>query len=97
MAFPMGLITKIVGLVISRDPASFDSTLSKNWRPVSMGVFILLIIVSVFTGYELSDSLLTVIGAVMVVYVGGRSYEKKATEKAIDTLKKMAKEKREGG
>jgi len=98
MAFPaalLGLVKPVLGLVISKDPTGEDSTLAKNWRPWTMGTFLVLFVVSVFTGYDLSDAQLTMIGAVMLVMVGGRSYEKKAISKAIDALKKMEKEKRE--
>ena len=96
MAFPIGLITRIVkpvlGLVISKDPTGQDSTMSKNWRPWSMAVFVSLILVSVFTDYELSDTLVKAIGAVMVVYVGGRSYEKKAISKALEAIGDIKKD-----
>ena len=93
MAFPIGLITRIVkpvlGLVISKDPTGQDSTLAKNWRPYTAVVFVLLLVASVFTDIELSDQLLTAIGAALLVFIGGRSYEKKAVEKAIQTLKDL--------
>ena len=99
MAFPIHLISKLVGPVtkaigIDTSGDQVDAPLTKNWRPITMVIFLGLIIISVFTDYELSDTLLTVIGSVMVVYVGGRSYEKKAIEKTIDTLKKLESEKR---
>ena len=86
------IIKPVIGLVISKDPTGQDSTLSKNWRPVSMVVFVGLIVASVFTDIELSDGLLTAICAVMAVYVGGRSYEKKAVEKAIDAIRDLDKD-----
>ena len=99
MAFPFHLVSKLVGPVtkaigIDTSGDKVDAPLTKNWRPITMVIFLGLIIISVFTNYELSDTLLTVIGSVMVVYVGGRSYEKKAIEKTIDTLKKLESEKR---
>ena len=99
MAFPFHLISKLVGPVakiigIDTSGDQVDAPLTKSWRPFTMVIFLGLIIISVFTSYELSDTLLTVIGSVMVVYVGGRSYEKKAVEKTIDALKKFEEEKR---
>lgn len=99
MAFPFHLVSKIIGPVakvigIDTSGAQVDAPLTKNWRPLTMVIFLGLIIISVFTDYELSDTLLTVIGSVMVVYVGGRSFEKKAVEKTIDALKKLESEKR---
>jgi len=103
MALPFGLIAKLIkpalGLVISKDinitePWKQESTLAKNWRPVSMAIFVTLIVISFFTDYQMSDGLLTVIGLVMAMYVGGRSYEKKGS-KIIDILKKQEKEKRD--
>ena len=70
------LIKPAIGLVISKDPTGQDSTLAKNWRPITAVVLVALIVLSVFTDIELSDQLLTAIGAVLVVMVGGRSYEK---------------------
>ena len=97
MAFPFHLVSKLVGPVakvigidISGD--QIDAPLTKSWRPLTMVVFLGLIIISVFTNYELSDTLLTVIGSVMVVYVGGRSFEKQAVEKTIAALKKFVEE-----
>ncbi|KKM84150.1 hypothetical protein LCGC14_1302110 [marine sediment metagenome] len=89
MAFPIGLITRIVkpvlGLVISKDPTGQDSTLAKNWRPYTAAIFVLLLVLSIFTDISLSDSELTAIGAVLVVMVGGRSYEKKI-KKALEAI-----------
>lgn len=97
MAFPIGILMKvikpIVGTVISKDPTGQDSVVAKNVRPWSIGVFAALIVVSVFTSIELSDSTLTAIGAVMVMHWGGRSYEKKAIGKAMDAIKDIQKEK----
>jgi hypothetical protein len=99
MAFPFHLVSKLIGPVtkaigIDTSGTQVDAPLTKSWRPLTMVIFLGLIIISVFTDYELSDTLLTVIGSVMVVYVGGRSFEKKAVEKTIDALKKFEEEKR---
>lgn len=93
MAFPIGLITRIVkpvlGLVISKDPTGQDSTMSKNWRPVTAVVLGVLFVLSVFGVIELSDTELTAVGAIIGIMAAGRSWEKKAVEKAIQTLKDL--------
>ncbi len=96
MTIPLKFLTKLLkpalGLLGVGGGDGSDAPLTKAWRPLTMGVFVILIVVSFFTSYELSDSLLTVIGLVMATYVGGRSYEKK-TSKIIDALKDNEKAK----
>ena len=95
---PLGFLTKLIkpGLsLLGIGTGAPDAPLTKLWRPLTMGVFVLLIIVSFFTPYELSDSLLTVIGLVMATYVGGRSYEKKAAKAVIEAIKDNEEAKRE--
>ena len=87
----MKLVKPVLGLVISKDPTGEDSVLAKNWRPWTMGTFAVLIVLSVFTSVEISDSTLTAIGLIMAIMIGGRSYEKKAIEKAMDAIKKLNK------
>lgn len=102
MAFPLiGLIpklitpaAKLIGINLDGTSTEGDSPLTKTWRPFTIAAFVLLIAVSFFTGYELSDGLLTVIGAVIVTYMGGRSLEKRGVKKVIEILKDNEDDKR---
>ena len=75
-------VKPLIGLFISTS-GDGDSTLSKNWRPYTVVSFVVLIIVSFLTPYELSEGLLAVIGVVIVTYIGGRSYEEKAGQEVL--------------
>jgi len=85
------LITPLVGLFKGR--AGNDSPLTRNWRPITMGVLVLLVVVSFFTSYQLSDELLTAITVLVTAYIGGRSIEK-ATKEVAKVVKKHEKNKR---
>lgn len=100
MSFPLGLVTRIAGpaaklLGLNTNSTQDDSPATKNWRPITMGVFVALIIISFFTDYELSQGLLTVIGAVMTAYVGGRSYEKKMIKEVVGLIEDNEETKRD--
>lgn len=87
-------VKPLIGLFISTS-GDGDSTLSKNWRPYTVVSFVVLIGVSFFTSYELTEGLLAVIGVVIVTYIGGRSYEKKAAQEVLKLVLENEKQKRE--
>jgi len=89
-------VKPLIGLFIST-PGEGESVLAKNWRPYTMVAFAALIGVSFFTSYELADGLLAVIGLVMATYVGGRSYEKKASKAVLEMIAENEKRKRGEG
>ena len=86
-------LAPLAGIVIGKNPED-DSPLTKNWRPVVMVTFAVLIVVSFFTSFVISEELLILIGLVMTAYVGGRSWEK-SIPKILEVLLKRSKEKEE--
>ena len=69
-------VTTVVDLFTPKEALGGSPPASGLWRPITMAVFLVLIVVSFFTGYEIPVEFWYVIGLVMTAYVGGRSWEK---------------------
>ena len=61
--------------IITAETAS-NSWITRSWRPITMLVFVGLIVASFFTAIPIPDDLWTVIKIGLGGYVGGRSLEK---------------------
>ncbi|MEE8113059.1 MAG: hypothetical protein V3T23_01770 [Nitrososphaerales archaeon] len=68
----------------------------KNLRPYVAAIFTVMILLSEFTSYTMSEELMTVIGAVIGIFFIGRTVEKKAVEKTMNALKALQKARTDG-
>ena len=68
--------------------ATANSWLTRTWRPITMLIFVALVVWSQFTGMEIPDDLWFVIKLGLGGYVGGRS-----VEKSVESIVKVMKTK----